>query len=144
MTAPPIEPRLTPADDEPGEQLAARFEKPEGSEAEFRAAEPIDRLDDERVADAQQDRKLRVRFMYWMLGILIGQLYVVNVGVIALAAFAIIDVEEWTLRIWIGGTLLEVFGVVLVIAKYLFPSEGTGRNKRGRRGGRLRAARRAR
>lgn len=65
--------------------------------------------------------------MNWMIGIMIGQLFFVNGTILGLAIPGIIEIEEWTLRLWITGTLIEVFAIVLVIAKYLFPARnGSG------------------
>ena len=83
----------------------------------------------QRDQDLKKNRELRERFMNWMLAILISQLAVVNVAILALTWFDKIKLEEWTLRVWIAGTLLEVFGIVLVIANYLFPS---GKRREGK------------
>lgn len=99
-----------------------------GAEKDARVFEEIDRrpksvtpnlTQDEE--DQKKDRELRAKFMLWMTLVLVFQLTFVNGTILGLAIPGIIKVEEWTLRLWIGGTLLEVFGIVLVIAQYLFP-----------------------
>ncbi|MFN3242217.1 MAG: hypothetical protein ACE37K_11965 [Planctomycetota bacterium] len=79
--------------------------------------------------DQKKDRELRGKFMMWMLGILIGLLTVVNVGVLALASFQLLQLDAVTLRIWLTATLVQAYGIVLVIAKYLFPQQGQAKQK---------------
>lgn len=99
---------------------------PAGLDEVVRDPKPLDPLSQETVNDRIQDRELQKRFMYWMLGVLIGQMAFVNLSVVLMAWNDVIELEAWTLRIWIGGTLAETFAIVLVMAKYLFPKDGKG------------------
>lgn len=80
---------------------------------------PQDPLLGEEVADRKELRKLRKRYAKWFFKLLVVQLIVMNVFFIIVIAFVVHD--EWALRIYLGGTLLQVFAVVRLIVKNLFP-----------------------
>ena len=50
------------------------------------------------------------------------QLAVMN-AVIVLVGAHVLFYQYWTLDLYMSGTLLEVFGIVLVITKFLFPKK---------------------
>jgi len=91
-------------------------------------AEPRKDFPSEDDLDQSKDRELREKFMRWMTLILAGQLLFVNGTLLGLALAQLITLDDHTLRIWLAGTLIEVFAIVVVIAKYLFP----GRSKKVR------------
>ncbi len=81
-------------------------------------------LDDERkraeTDDLKTDTGLKKHYARWFIGILIGQLVVMN------AIFYGVGIEklkftDYVLHLYMGGTLAEVFGIVYVITRYLFP-----------------------
>ncbi len=76
----------------------------------------------EKVADSQADRELKKTYAFWFLWILIGQLIIMN-GIFIAVGFGLLQFEEWPLNLYMGGTLAEVFGVIFVITKNLFPKQ---------------------
>ena len=77
-------------------------------------------LDASHLRDAALDRKLKKQYARGFIYILIGQLFLMNT-IFALAGCKILNYEPWTLDIFMSGTLAEVFGVVVIITKNLFP-----------------------
>ena len=86
------------------------------------SATPVDPLTQEQIHDLKQDRELKRRYANWFIFILIVQLSVMNLVFVA-AGVKYLSYEKWGLDLYMGGTLLEVFGVVLVITKNLFPQK---------------------
>lgn len=93
-------------------------------------AEPVDSLEREErrkdaahgqtLLDQETDRSLRKSVAFWIVWLLAGQLAVVHIGLVSLACCGNITIDATTIQFWITGTVLETFGIVLVIAKYLF------------------------
>lgn len=81
-----------------------------------------DPLANEKIEDSKADRKLKKTYATWFILILIGQLLIMNV-VFFMVGFGYLTFQEWTLNLYMTGTLLEVFGVILVITKNLFPTK---------------------
>lgn len=81
--------------------------------------ESLDPLTQSQLASESTDRELKRMYARWFIGILIGQLLLMN-AVFLGAGIGCLTFEEWTLRIYMAGTLTEVFAVVFVITKYLF------------------------
>lgn len=73
----------------------------------------------EEIEDIKSDRTLRERYAHWFIWILLVQLAVMNV-VLILDGLGILYYVPTTLHFYMTGTLAEVFGVVLVITRYLF------------------------
>ncbi len=71
--------------------------------------------------DQESDRKLKKTYAYWFVGILIGQLIVMNLIFIG-HGFGWLSFDELTLRFYTTCTILEVFGVIYIIVNNLFPS----------------------
>jgi hypothetical protein len=71
------------------------------------------------VDDMRTDTKLKTLYAYWFIGILIGQLVLLSFVFIAVG-YKWLNYDNYVLHLYLSGTLLEVFGVVLVITKYLF------------------------
>jgi hypothetical protein len=86
------------------------------------SATPVDPLTQEQIHDLKQDRELKKRYANWFIGILIVQLVLMNIVFVAAGA-KYLSYDKWGLDLYMGGTLLEVFGVVLVITKNLFPQK---------------------
>lgn len=82
---------------------------------------PADPLIDQRVKDSEQDRGLKKKYAHWFIGILIVQLFIMNLVFICVG-FGWLNFSSWSLNLYTGGTLAEVFGIVLVITKNLFPA----------------------
>lgn len=80
----------------------------------------LDPLTEAHVDDKKTDTRLKKLYAYWFIGILIGQLLVMN-GIFVLVGLDMLRFSEPThLNLFMGGTLAEVFGVVFVITRYLF------------------------
>jgi hypothetical protein len=82
----------------------------------------IPALDPEKqaaVEDMRTDTSLKKLYAYWFIGILIGQLVALNTVFIAIGLEKL-KYSDFVINLFMGGTLAEVFGVVLVITKYLF------------------------
>ncbi|MBS3797173.1 hypothetical protein [Pseudoalteromonas sp. BDTF-M6] len=82
---------------------------------------PTDPLINEQVEDSKADRELKKSYANWFIIILIGQLIVMNAAFFCVG-FGWLSFDEWSLNLYMGGTLAEVFGVILVITKNLFPT----------------------
>jgi len=73
-----------------------------------------------RVDDQKTDTELKRRYANWFIGILAVQLLAMNVVFVCVGLGILQYKEPLHLNLFMGGTLLEVFGVVLVITRYLF------------------------
>lgn len=86
-------------------------------------AKQVSSLDTERQRlnnrDFEEEIKLKKSYGKWFLIILACQLLVMN-GVFILDGWKVLNFEDLTLQLYMGGTLTEVFGLVLVVTKYLF------------------------
>lgn len=80
----------------------------------------LDALTNEKIADAQHDRGLKGLYAKGVITILAVQLLIMNAVFIA-TGVGCLHFEKWTLDLYMAGTLAEVFGIVLVITKNLFP-----------------------
>lgn len=79
-----------------------------------------DPLTTQKVKDAESDRLLKEKYAKYFILILVVQLLIMNY-VFIFAGLKVLEFEKWTLDLYMGGTLAEVFGIVLVITKNLFP-----------------------
>ncbi|QTL33985.1 hypothetical protein [Pseudoalteromonas viridis] len=82
----------------------------------------VDPMQVQKVKDAESDRGLKQRYALWFIVILAVQLLIMNL-VLVLVGMDKLHFEEWTLNLYMAGTLAEVFGVILVITKNLFPTK---------------------
>ncbi|CAM4406963.1 hypothetical protein [Pseudoalteromonas ostreae] len=83
---------------------------------------PTDPLVREKVEDFKADRELKKFYANWFIKILIAQLVVMNL-LFFCVGFQCLAFDEWSLNLYMGGTLAEVFGVIFVITKNLFPTK---------------------
>lgn len=83
-------------------------------------AQPLHPLAIEDIRDRQTDRELKKKYALRFIWILIIQLLIMNV-VFFCAGFSWLKYEQWVLGLYMGGTLAEVFLVVRLITKNLFP-----------------------
>jgi hypothetical protein len=72
--------------------------------------------------DRKSDRELKRSYGKKFFWVLAFQLLTMNMAFI-LVGCERLTFDRWTLEIYLSGTLLQVFGVVLVITKSLFPVE---------------------
>ncbi|WP_237061818.1 hypothetical protein [Microbulbifer zhoushanensis] len=82
-----------------------------------------DPLTGQKVEDLKTDRALRKGYAQGLLVILALQLGIMNL-VFFLVGLGQLDYEQWSLNLYMAGTLAEIFGLVLVITKYLFAPKG--------------------
>ena len=87
--------------------------------AEISTMPPMDPVTRAAVNDQETDTELKKVYAYRFIWILIGQLVVLNLVFIAIG-LGYLKYSDFVINLFLGGTLLEVFGVVLVITKYLF------------------------
>ena len=80
----------------------------------------LDPLTQAKLIDQETDTKLKKLYAYWFIGILIGQLLIMNSIFVAVGLSWLNFIEPTHLNLFMGGTLAEVFGVVYVITRYLF------------------------
>lgn len=67
------------------------------------------------------DLRLKRKYGNWAIGLLAAQLLVMNTVFIGVG-LKCLEFSEYALHLYLGGTLLEVFGIVLVVTRYLFKS----------------------
>lgn len=97
------------------DRVKESIRKPEASQ--------IERLSNEDVLDRQVDRRLRQRWATIFVWILTIQLLVMN-GVFIFVGLNFLQYQQkWVLELYLAGTLTEVFGIVLVITRNLFPEK---------------------
>ena len=71
--------------------------------------------------DKEQDRTLKNKWASWFVWILIVQLALMNI-VFMLVGLGLLEFSDISLNVFMGGTLAEVFGVIIVITRNLFPN----------------------
>jgi hypothetical protein len=88
------------------------------------SASPIQNLNMAREAaitdDLRADTALKKIYASRFIWILMGQLAMMNL-ILLLVGVGCLQFSDHVLPLYMGGTLAEVFGVVLVITRYLFP-----------------------
>ncbi|WP_052121837.1 hypothetical protein [Gallibacterium genomosp. 2] len=72
--------------------------------------------------DKENDITLKSHYAYLLIGVMIIQLFVMN-GVFIGVGAGELKYDNYVLHLYITGTLLELFGLVLVITKYLFKNK---------------------
>ncbi len=93
---------------------ALRKKMPQASQAELG---PFDKAE---IDDRNSDRTLKLVYAVGFIIILAVQLLLVNVVFFA-AGIGWLSYDQWALELFVGATLAEVFLVVRVITKNLFP-----------------------
>jgi hypothetical protein len=71
-------------------------------------------------ASRQEDISLKKRYGNGLLIALAIQLLIMN-GIFFSVGFSWLKYEQWALHLYVSGTLIEIFALVLVVTKYLFP-----------------------
>jgi hypothetical protein len=82
-----------------------------------------DNLEKQNILDRKQDRELKKTWAERWFWVMLIQLVLVN-GLFV-ATFFMSGLNEVTLRIFLGATVLEVFGVVGIITRNLFPRKNS-------------------
>lgn len=105
-------------------QIKSRLAKAANGEGDADTPRQLTSLDDERkraeTDDLRTDTRLRKHYARWFIGILIGQLVLMNV-IFVCVGVGVLKFTDYALHLYMGGTLAEVFGIVYVITRYLFP-----------------------
>ena len=76
----------------------------------------------QKINDLESDRKLKQSYAGKFYILLVAQLALMNLIFIAFGLGWLLF-DKWSLNLFVGGTLLEIFAVVLVITKNLFPKQ---------------------
>lgn len=107
-------------------QIAEREEgvdSPLNLQTESTSAWQVAALDPDRQKlnnqDFEAEIKLKKSYGKWFLVILACQLLIMN-AVFIFDGAKLLEFKDLTLQLYMGGTLTEVFGLVLVVTKYLF------------------------
>ncbi|OII27569.1 hypothetical protein [Frigoribacterium sp. MCBA15_019] len=82
-------------------------------------------LEEVVLADHDLDVRLKALVARWSVGAMIGQLVVAD-GVFVLYAWLgrDWDIEPAVILGWLSATVVEVIGIVVIVARYLFPKDG--------------------
>jgi hypothetical protein len=84
-------------------------------------------LEEVRIQDHHLDVRLKGLVARWSVGAMIGQLVVADT-VFVIYAWVGYDwqIEPSVILGWLSATVVEVIGIVVIIAQYLFPRHGHG------------------
>ena len=100
-------------------ELKAQIEKALTSpESEVKTS--LDPLKQAQVNDLIANTELKKFYAKWFLVILAVQLLIMNLVFLGVGRDCLTYKDGWDLKIYMSGTLAEVFGVILVITRYLF------------------------
>ncbi len=83
------------------------------------ASESLDPLTQQDVSDRVSDRQLKQRHATRFFWLLLAQLSVMNI-VFVFTGIGWLEFPQYLMHLYMGGTLLQIFGVVLIITKHLF------------------------
>jgi hypothetical protein len=86
-----------------------------------KSLENLDPEVESNLRDKAQDRTLRRMYAVWFVWILIVQLALMNAVFVLVGRPGWLRYDNVTLDIFVSGTLAEVFGIVVIITKNLFP-----------------------
>jgi hypothetical protein len=85
---------------------------------------PLNHLD---ARNLEQDLSLKRKYADWLLWMMVGQLTIADLG-FGIYGFANDwDIEPSVIQVWLGATVVEVIGIVLVVTRYLFPRRDLSR-----------------
>lgn len=85
------------------------------------AGTKITRLDDTYRRDLEQDIRLKKVYAWILLILLTLQMATVDVGIYFYGVNNAWDIDPTVLHWWLGSTVVEIVGIVLVVTRYLFP-----------------------
>lgn len=83
-------------------------------------------MEQEQVNDSKKDRELKESYAKAFKSILATQLAVMNLIFIAVG-LGWLRFEKLTIDIFMTGTMIEAFGIVVIITKNLFPQKRTSK-----------------
>ena len=84
--------------------------------------EELNLLQRQEIKERETDLALKKKYANWFIGILMGQLLIMNI-IFVFTGLEYLNFDKWVLQLYMGGTLAEVFGVVYIITKHLFPKK---------------------
>jgi hypothetical protein len=106
------------------------------AEAAAKEAELPDGLKFLPEKERQQDRQLKLSYATWLLRLLAAQLVVADLVFIVYAwAGRGWDLQPPVIEVWLGATVVQVVGVVLVVTRHLFPQRDQVASPSGPAGG---------
>lgn len=86
-----------------------------------------------RQADYRQDMRLREKYANWLLWGLGAELVIVNLLFWLYAAIGMHwRIPSAAIEVWLGATVVQVVGIVAIVARYLFPRRDTSASSRAR------------
>lgn len=118
---------LIPAVDSSDNGEVATTEKDEDSESALLSVEL--RLRNAQVANEEQDLNLRRMVAKWSIGFVCAQLVAANLFIGWYLWFNRVNPDAKIMTVWLASSVIEVIGIVVVIATSLFP----GRKKKRKR-----------
>jgi hypothetical protein len=75
-----------------------------------------------REKEQEQDRELKLSYATWLRRSLAGQLVIADAVFVVYAwAGKHWNLEPIVINVWLGATVVQVVGVVLVVTRHLFP-----------------------
>jgi hypothetical protein len=88
----------------------------------------VDRFDPLRREDWRQDIRLKRFYGYFLPSAMAAQLLIADTGFFLYAWLG----RDWNvaptiMHVWLGATVIEVVGIVLVVTQYLFPRRDSTR-----------------
>ncbi|HFU0230407.1 TPA: hypothetical protein ACGTRQ_005074 [Vibrio parahaemolyticus] len=87
---------------------------------------PLSAMEQEQINDSKKDRELKESYAKDFKTILATQLAVMNIIFIGVG-FGWLRFEKLTIDIFMTGTMIEAFGIVVIITKNLFPQKRTSK-----------------
>jgi hypothetical protein len=87
---------------------------------DFSQLQEQQKLEQQETKDRKSDRKLKKSYAKNFFWILVVQLGLMNI-IFLLYGCGLLTYDAYTLDIFVTATLLEVFGIVAIITKNLFP-----------------------
>lgn len=81
---------------------------------------PLGPLEEQAVADRIAERGMRTSYANWWLVIVAAQLAFLNFLMLA-AGYSWLSYSDWLLHAFSVATLAEIFGIVAIITRSLFP-----------------------
>ena len=82
----------------------------------------------------EQENQLRKKVATWSLWFVLGQLIVTNATIVAYIVTMLVlkqDVPTQVLITWLSSTIVEIIGILWVIARSLFPFHDRHRDTKG-------------
>jgi hypothetical protein len=87
-----------------------------------RPSRHVERFNRAQAQSAEQDVKLKGFYAYFLPTVMVLQLAAADVGFFLYAQWGVDwEIDTSIMHVWLGATVVEVIGIVLVVTRYLFP-----------------------